>query len=71
MVRTTIMADPELLERLRALARQRRVSLAEITREALQAKAEEYEPELTFLGVGSSGRTDASSLAGVGRAPSR
>ncbi|GDX83170.1 hypothetical protein LBMAG42_49810 [Deltaproteobacteria bacterium] len=71
MVRTTIMADADVLARLRALARARDVSLAEITREALEAKAAEYRPPASCFGVASSGRADVSSVAGVGRAPPR
>ncbi len=71
MVRTTIMADADVLDRLRALAQSRDVSLAEITREALEAKAAEYRPRATCFGIASSGRTDVSAVTGVGRAPPR
>lgn len=71
MIRTTIMADPEVIDRLRALARQRGTSLAEVTREALEAKASEYQPAPTCFGIGDSGRGDLSSVAGVGRTPPR
>jgi len=71
MQRTSIMADVDTLERLRALARERGVSFAEIAREALEAKAKEYRPRPTCLGVGSSGRRDVSDVAGVGRTPPR
>ena len=71
MERTTIMADPEVLERLRQLARQRGVSFAQVAREALQAKASEYRPRPTCLGIGSSGEQDVSSRAGVGRTEPR
>ena len=50
MERTTIMADPETLRRLRALARERGVSFAEIVREALEAKADEHHPRPTIFG---------------------
>lgn len=71
MQRTTIMAEPETLERLRALARERGVSFAEVAREALQAKAAEYRPRPSCFGIGSSGRRDVSERAGVGRTPPR
>jgi len=71
MRRTSIMAEPETLERLRALARERGVSFAEIAREALEAKAEEYRPRPGCVGIGSSGRGDVSEVAGVGRTPPR
>ncbi len=51
MRRTTIMADEETLERLRGLARDRGVSFAEVAREALEAKAKEYRPKPTFIGM--------------------
>lgn len=71
MIRTTIMADAQTLELLRALAEQRGVSFAQIAREALRAKAREYRPRPTCLGAGSSGKTDVSSRAGVGRTEPR
>ena len=71
MVRTTIMADPAILEKLRMLARERGVSLAQLAREALAEKAQELRPQLTCIGAGSSGRRDVSSRAGVGRTEPR
>lgn len=66
MQRTTIMADEHTLERLRALARDRGVSFAEVTREALQEKADRYRPKPTSLGMFDSGRSDGSRLASEG-----
>ena len=71
MRRTTIVAPEETLERLQALARERDVSFAEVVREALRDKADEYLPRPRSLGIGSSGRSDGSSRAGVGRTPDR
>lgn len=71
MVRTTVMAEKEVVERLRLLARDRGVSFAEIAREALVEKGREYRARPTCLGLGSSGRRDNSEHAGVGRAPPR
>ncbi len=71
MIRTTIMADPEVLDRLRALARARGVSLAEVTREALESKAEEYQPAPSCLGIGASGEGGVSARASAGRVPPR
>ena len=51
MRRTTIMADEDTLERLRGLALDRGVSFAEIAREALVAKATEYRPKPTIIGM--------------------
>ncbi|MEX2274709.1 MAG: CopG family transcriptional regulator [Actinomycetota bacterium] len=69
MKRTTVMADEDVLERLRALARERGVSFAEVVREAVEEKADEYRPKPKSLGIGASGRPDVSSVAGVGRSP--
>jgi len=55
MERTTVMATPETLRRLRALARDRGTSFAEVVREALDEKAGEYRPRPTSLGIASSG----------------
>ena len=63
MKRTTVMADESTLEKLRALARDRGVSFAEVTRQALAEKAEEYRPKLTSVGVFDSGHADTSDLA--------
>ena len=61
MKRTTIMADPDTLARLRALARDRGVSFAVVVREALEEKAREYRPRPTIFGIASSGRSDIAS----------
>ena len=58
MERTTVMAEPETLERLRSLARDRGTSLAQVVREALDEKAREYRPKPTFVGIASSGGSD-------------
>ena len=71
MTRTTIMAEATVLTRLRLLAREQGKSFAEIAREALRAKAAEYRPKPSCLGVGDSGRSDLSRAAGVGRTPPR
>jgi hypothetical protein len=59
------------LKKLRALARERGVSFAEIAREALKDKAEQVQPQPTCLGIAQSGLTDVSERAGVGRTPPR
>jgi hypothetical protein len=51
------MADQQTMDHLKALARDRGVSLATIVREALEDKAKEYRPK-PHLGTFSSGRTD-------------
>lgn len=54
MKRTTIMADPETIERLREIARSEGRSLAEIVREALEDRARRPRPRLRFLGIAES-----------------
>ncbi len=54
MQRTTIMADAETIERLRAIARAEGRSLAEVIREALEDRVRRPRPKLRFLGIGSS-----------------
>jgi hypothetical protein len=60
MRRTTIVAPDELLDKLRAMAAERRVSMATVIREALEEKAATYRPRPRSLGSGDSGRTDIS-----------
>jgi hypothetical protein len=67
MQRTTIMAPPELLDRLRRLAAERRTSMATIIREALEEKAQEYLPKPRSIGIGASGHTDTARRAGEER----
>lgn len=71
MIRTTIMAEPDVIEKLRGLARERGVSFAEIAREALANKAAEFQPPLSCVGSGSSGRGKLARKAGAGRVPPR
>jgi hypothetical protein len=71
MVRTTVMADQQTMDRLKALARDRGVSLATIVREALEDKAKEYRPKPKSLGMGSSGRSDIATTEGSERVPPR
>lgn len=56
MQRTTIMADDALLERLRAIARDEGVSLAEVVREGMELRVQRSRPGVTFIGAGRSGR---------------
>lgn len=53
MKRTTIMADEELLERLRAIARVEGLSLAEVIRQGMELRARPQRT-LAFLGAGKS-----------------
>ena len=49
------MADPIVMERLKALAKERGVSLAAVVREALEEKAKDYRPKPTWIGMFDSG----------------
>ncbi len=64
MRRTTIVASEDLLERLRRVAAERRVSLATVIREALEEKAMNWRPKPRSLGIGDSGRTDVARRIG-------
>ena len=50
------MADDVLLERLRSIAREEGVSLAEVIREGMELRAQRGRPTVTFIGIGHSGR---------------
>lgn len=63
MVRTTVMADPIVMERLKALAAERGVSVSALIREALEQKAGEYRPKPRLGIVGSGGADIASTDA--------
>jgi Ribbon-helix-helix protein, copG family len=54
MRRTTIMADEQLLERLRAIARREHLSLAEVIRQALELRAAQPARTLRFIAAGES-----------------
>lgn len=55
--RTTILADPDLLERVDRLARRERTSKTAVITAALEAwlDAQERPPQLPFVGIGRSG----------------
>ena len=57
------------MERLKALAKERGVSLAAVVREALQEKAAGYHPSPTIIGMFRSGHTDTASTLAVERVP--
>ena len=61
--RTTLSIPGPLLERLRVAAAERRVSMAELVREALEEKLEEHRPKPRCLGIGDSGRHDTARRA--------
>jgi metal-responsive CopG/Arc/MetJ family transcriptional regulator len=56
--RTTLSIPGPLLERLRVAAAERRVSMAEFVREALEEKLASRRPVPRCLGVGASGYRD-------------
>ena len=58
MNRTTISLPEEVLARMRVIAAERRISMAELVREAVQEKVEAYRPRPRSLGAGDSGHAD-------------
>jgi hypothetical protein len=54
MKRTTIVASEELLDRLRAIARDEDTSLADIVRQGLEWRASHPGKRLRFIGAGRS-----------------
>lgn len=71
MMRTTIMADEATIDKLRALAASRKVSLAEVVREALRDKAATYRPKPTSLGSGQSAPAATAASGASKRQPPR
>lgn len=67
MQRTTIMAPPELVARLRQMAAERGTSLADVVREALEEKSKTYRPRPRGLGIGASGFSDTARRIGEER----
>lgn len=63
------MASEETMLKLKALARERHVSLGVVVREALEAKASEFRPPLTCIGIGNSGSSNISSTEATERVP--
>lgn len=56
--RTTLSIPGPLLERLRVAAAERRVSMAELVRDALEQKLASHRPKPRCLGIGASGDHD-------------
>lgn len=70
VMRTTVMADPVVMDRLKALARERGVSLASVVREALEEKSRAHRPKPLSLGMFDSGEpSDIASTLAVERVP--
>ena len=71
MERTTISIPDEILQRLRIIATEQRISMASLVRQALEEKVERYRPRPRSLGIGASGRTDTARLTGDQRTEPR
>jgi hypothetical protein len=71
MERTTICVPDDVLQRLRVIAAEQRISMASLVREALEEKVEKHRPRPRSLGIGASGRTDTARLTGEQRAEPR
>ncbi len=66
MRRTTVFADDSVLDALRAIARRRGITLAEVTREALSAYVSKHRggrKPLSIIAIGRSGRRDIAERA--------
>jgi Arc/MetJ-type ribon-helix-helix transcriptional regulator len=61
--RTTLSIPGPLLERLRVVAAERRVSMAELVREAIEEKLATHRPKPRCLGIGASGHRDTARTA--------
>jgi hypothetical protein len=57
------MAPDELLQQLRRIAVERRISLGALIRESLEDTAQRQQPRFRSLGSGASGYTDTSERA--------
>ena len=64
MERTTISLPEVLLQRLRIIAAERRMSMAAFIREAIEEKAAQHRPKPKSLGMGTSKYTDTAEKAG-------
>ncbi len=71
MERTTFSIPDDVLQRLRVIATEQRMSMASLVREALEEKVARYRPRPRSLGIGASGRTDTAQLTGEQRAEPR
>ena len=69
MERTTISLPRDLIVRLRVIAAERRVSMAQVIREALEEKAKQPRPQSKSIGSGDSGHTDTSEILSQGSPP--
>lgn len=66
MRRTTVFAEESVLNALRAIARRRGITLADVTREALSAYVSKHRGKgkpLSIIGIGRSGRRDVAERA--------
>ena len=64
MHRTTIVAPEDLIKRLRQMAAERGMSMAELIREALEDKIGSHRPRPRSLGLGASGHADTAQRSG-------
>jgi len=71
MKRTTIVADDHVVQKLKALARDRGVSFAVVAREALEDKALQYRPKPQSIGVAKSSHTKTAATTAGERQPPR
>jgi hypothetical protein len=67
MTRTTLSLDESTLVALKACAAERRISMAELIREAIEEKLERRKVVPLSFGIVSSGYTDTARLSGAAR----
>ena len=70
-MRTTISLPENLLRRLRAIAAERRTSMAALIREALEEKSASHRPKPRSLGIGASRHRGTASQQASERQPPR
>lgn len=66
MKRTTVLADDEVMKKLKQIARQENSTVAKVTRTALNefvSRRQRKKPRLSLIGIGRSGRKDIAERA--------
>lgn len=71
MQRTTITAEPELLQRAKVAAAREGVSISELVRQGLEMRIGRFRPRPAVFASADSGRSDLSTRASEGRIPPR
>ncbi|MBM3925244.1 MAG: ribbon-helix-helix protein, CopG family [SAR202 cluster bacterium] len=67
MQRITTSLPDDLMQRLRAIAVERNISMAPLVREAIEEKVNRHRPKPRSFGIGASGYTDTAMRSAVER----